>query len=69
MASWTYDSASGGIGKLATSTRHDPHFGDFVTTIDAYDQRGRVVSHTDTVPSSLGPLAGDYTTTRTYNEE
>ncbi|MEU8347316.1 polymorphic toxin-type HINT domain-containing protein [Spirillospora sp. NPDC048832] len=59
LASWTYDTAPFGKGKLATATRHTSD-GDYTSTVRHYDQLGRADKTTLTIPASQGALAGQY---------
>jgi RHS repeat-associated protein len=52
LASWTYDSASHGKGRPASSTSYTD-LGTFTTKVDAYDPRGQVTRSTQTYPASL----------------
>jgi RHS repeat-associated protein len=58
IASFTYDTAPGGIGKQTAQTTHNGGK-DYRETITGYDQRGRVTGRTWTFPGGLGGLLGD----------
>jgi RHS repeat-associated protein len=66
LASWSYDTAPGGKGMLASSTRKDAG-GDWTTAVTGYDARGRATGTTLTVPNSVTGLAGTYTVTTSYD--
>ncbi|MFG2013768.1 RHS repeat-associated core domain-containing protein [Actinomadura geliboluensis] len=59
LASWTYDTAPFGKGKLATATRHTAD-GNYTSTVRHYDQLGRADKTALTIPASQGALAGQY---------
>lgn len=62
LASWTYDTASGGKGRLRTETT-----GNWVRAVTGYDARGRANGTTLTVPTGIPGLSGSYTTSQTYD--
>ncbi|GAB2584657.1 RHS repeat-associated core domain-containing protein [Streptomyces capparidis] len=66
LASWTYDTVSGAVGQLASSTRH---VGDtrYVTRVDEYDSLYRATLGTVVVPQEEGALAGSYQTRTGYH--
>src|SRR5205814_8025678 len=66
LASWAYDTAPGGKGKPASSTRKDAG-GDWTTAVTGYDARGRATSTTLTVPTGVTGLAGTYPVTTGYD--
>ncbi|MDL4813143.1 RHS repeat-associated core domain-containing protein [Actinomadura opuntiae] len=66
LASYTYDTAAFGKGKLASTTRHTPD-GDYTSKVRHYDQLGRADATSLIVPASQGPLAGTYLFGTTYN--
>ncbi|TDC03206.1 RHS repeat domain-containing protein, partial [Actinomadura bangladeshensis] len=66
LSSWTYDTAIRGKGKLASATRHAAD-GDYTTGVYRYDPLGRPETSTLTIPSSQGPLAGNYGFSTSYN--
>ncbi|MFV2216743.1 RHS repeat-associated core domain-containing protein [Actinomadura sp. LOL_016] len=66
LASWAYDTAPFGKGKLASSTRHTPN-GNYTTAVRHYDQLGRADVIATTIPASQGPLAGTYINGTSYN--
>lgn len=67
LAAWSYDTATKGIGRLASTTSIDG--GNFVTTINGYDEHARVTGKTVQVPATAqtGNLAGSYTFTFGYD--
>lgn len=62
LASWTYDTLA--LGQVTSSTRFDGGKA-YTTGISGYDDAYRPTGSTLTVPD--GPLAGTYTTGRSYN--
>jgi RHS repeat-associated protein len=66
LAEWTYDTAPGGKGKLASETTRTAS-GNWVSTVVGYDKRGRPTGTSFTVPAGFPGLSGTYTTTQTYN--
>lgn len=68
LTSYTYDTAEGGKGKLATATRH--HNGaQYTSAIEQYDDLGRATRSEVTIPAAEGALAGSYSSTITYNRD
>nr|WP_198151319.1 polymorphic toxin-type HINT domain-containing protein [Kibdelosporangium sp. MJ126-NF4] len=65
LASWTYDTSPGGVGKPAYSTRHTPQ-GDYVAGIKSYDSDGNPAVQVIGIPQSETGFAGTYETTLTY---
>ncbi|MFG2821117.1 RHS repeat-associated core domain-containing protein [Kitasatospora sp. NPDC048365] len=71
LAEWTYDSATGGVGLLATSTRYST-VGSvtyaYTSTVKGYNSTGKSNGVTFTVPSVPGEekLAGDYALDYTF---
>lgn len=66
LAEWTYDTATGGKGLPASSTRYDNSVtpaAAYKTAVTGYDSAGRATGTTVTVPSVTGEekLAGTYT--------
>ncbi|TDV56088.1 RHS repeat-associated protein [Actinophytocola oryzae] len=71
QAEWTYDTVeAGGKGLLATSSRYVDGL-TYRSEVLAYDQRGRPVGTTVTIPASREEpaLAGTYTTYQSYKED
>jgi RHS repeat-associated protein len=67
-AEWTYDTATGGVGKPAKSIRHDGT-SQYVTEVTAYDKGGRATDTKITVPAAEGTLAGTYAFTTAYKQD
>ncbi|ALG07862.1 polymorphic toxin-type HINT domain-containing protein [Kibdelosporangium phytohabitans] len=65
LASWTYDTSPGGVGKPAYNTRHTPQ-GDYVSGIKNYDSDGNPAVQVIGIPQSETGFAGIYETTLTY---
>ncbi|WP_426403221.1 RHS repeat-associated core domain-containing protein [Streptomyces sp. R-07] len=70
LATWTYDTATGGKGLLATSSRFDSSItanAEYKTTIRGYDVTGQSTGTTVTVPRVTGEelLTGTYTVATT----
>ncbi|HEX8001272.1 MAG TPA: RHS repeat-associated core domain-containing protein [Mycobacteriales bacterium] len=75
LAAWTYDTATNGVGRLASATSYanpipgasgttwDP----YTYTVTGYDGRGRVTGKRWTIPASAGALAGTYQYSYTYD--
>lgn len=67
LAAWTYDTAPGGVGLPATSTRYvDGHA--YTTEVLGYDQAGRPTGTAVTIPEVETGLAGRYENRITYND-
>jgi RHS repeat-associated protein len=66
-ATWTYDTAPGGKGAVATSSRWIGT-AEYKTTVRGYSPRGLSTGTVSTLPSTEGPLAGDYTFIIGYND-
>ncbi|HVK26548.1 MAG TPA: RHS repeat-associated core domain-containing protein [Actinokineospora sp.] len=62
LASWVYDTALNGKGKLHSSTRHVSPGVDYTVKTTGYNGRGMPVDQIVTVPSAQTGLAGDYKT-------
>lgn len=62
LAEWTYDTATGGKGLPATSTRYDGAAA-YTSAVTGYDGSGRPTGNTVTIPTVAGEekLAGTYT--------
>ncbi|NGO79886.1 hypothetical protein G6045_30130 [Streptomyces sp. YC504] len=70
LAEWTYDTAPGGKGLLASSTRYDTSISPataYTSSVTGYDSGGKPTGTTVTVPSVAGEekLAGTYTVATT----
>ncbi|WP_144119155.1 RHS repeat-associated core domain-containing protein [Catellatospora sichuanensis] len=66
LASWTYDTATGGKGRLHRETTYSTA-GTWTSETTGYDQRGRALGVRATVPAGLAGLGGTYTSTQTYD--
>ncbi|MGH9210977.1 MAG: RHS repeat-associated core domain-containing protein [Acidimicrobiales bacterium] len=66
LASWTYDTAPGGVGQVDQSIRHTPT-GSWVTEALGYDARGRATGTTSTVPAGVPGLSGTYRVDQAYD--
>ncbi|MEU6090396.1 polymorphic toxin-type HINT domain-containing protein [Streptomyces sp. NPDC047085] len=69
LASWLWDGlgVSGGKGQITSTTSRDADGNTYTVKADAFDDRGRPLSTTVTLPATVGGLAGDYTTTFGYD--
>ena len=66
-SSWyRYDSAPGGIGQVSSSTANSDG-GWYTTTAAGYDNMGRPLGGSVTIPASEGALAGTYTQNIVYD--
>ncbi|MGW1881296.1 polymorphic toxin-type HINT domain-containing protein [Streptomyces sp. NPDC001970] len=70
LAEWTYDTATGGKGLFASSTRYDTSVtpaAAYRSAVTGYDSAGKATGMTVTVPSVTGEekLAGTYTVATT----
>jgi len=65
LLGWEYDKASNGKGRAYSSTRYVDGAA-YTSTVNAYDQAGRPLSTSVTIPKEEGKLADTYTTTATY---
>ncbi|WP_331738208.1 RHS repeat-associated core domain-containing protein [Embleya sp. NBC_00896] len=69
LAEWDYDTAPGGIGRLASSTRWVAG-GAYQTAITGYNPRGQSTGTTVTLPATEGPgMTGPFTWQYAYNPE
>jgi RHS repeat-associated protein len=59
LATWAYDTAPLGVGRLASSSRVDGG-SSYTTAVTGYDGRGRATGKSTTVPAAESPLAGTY---------
>jgi RHS repeat-associated protein len=66
LASWTYDTATGGKGQLHRETTHTAG-GDWVNEVLGYDTKGRPTGSRLTVPAGIPGLSGAYTVSQTYD--
>ena len=69
LASWTYDTVSGGKGMAATETSWQNSL-QYTTSITGYNTRYQVTSSKINIPGvfTTDPLAGDWKFTTSYNE-
>jgi RHS repeat-associated protein len=65
LASWNYDTAPLGVGKLAYSARHTPA-GDYMVGVSRYNSAGRPTDQMISIPDSETGLAGIHKTYFTY---
>lgn len=65
LASWTFDTVSGGKGLPATSTRWVGGVA-YTETVKLYDAAGRANVTAMTIPASEGSLAGTYNTSQAF---
>ncbi|MFD1078905.1 ricin-type beta-trefoil lectin domain protein [Longispora fulva] len=66
LAEWTYDTAPGGKGAVATATRYSGGKA-YTVSADNYDSRGRATASTYKIPTGEGQLTGDYTIQQAYD--
>lgn len=67
LASWTYDTATAGIGQPSASTRYDTAGNAYTRAVTGYNAWGQPLATTLTIPTSEPGLAGSYTTSFRYN--
>lgn len=65
-ASWQYDTAPGGKGKIHRETTHTAG-GDWVTETLGYDDRGRPTGTRSTVPAGIPGLSGTYQVSQVHD--
>ncbi|WP_146174076.1 RHS repeat-associated core domain-containing protein [Saccharothrix carnea] len=65
LASWEYDTLAGGVGLLASSTRHVDGR-DYKRAVHGYDLAGRPTGELVTIPSSEGVLGTTYELRQNY---
>ncbi|HZM81991.1 MAG TPA: RHS repeat-associated core domain-containing protein [Candidatus Limnocylindrales bacterium] len=66
LATWAYDTAPGGKGKIHKTTSYTPS-GAWVSEVLGYDIKGRPGATMLTVPAGIPGLSGSYTVTPTYD--
>lgn len=66
LASWAYDTAPGGKGKLHRQTTHTAA-GNWVAETVGYDIKGRPTGSSLQVPAGIPGLSGTYTVSQTYD--
>ncbi|WP_171074475.1 RHS repeat-associated core domain-containing protein [Nonomuraea basaltis] len=65
LASWTYDTAANGVGKLGHTTRHTPK-GAYNVGVSRYDSLGNVAKQTIQIPAGETGFATLYETQMSY---
>ncbi|SDI98029.1 RHS repeat-associated core domain-containing protein [Actinokineospora alba] len=65
LATWAYDTAANGVGKLHSSTRHTPA-GDYTVETSGYNSRGLPFDQIVRIPTGQEGLAGTYKTQLGY---
>ncbi len=68
VAAWTYDTATKGLGKVATATSYSGS-NAYTRTVTGYDTWGHITGTTLTIPTAEGVLGGPYTHTYTYRPD
>ncbi len=68
LSEWTYDTAIGGKGLLATATRFSGG-NAYTKRVEAYDGLGNAVSWDTIIPAAEKGIAGTYTTSASYNQD
>ncbi|GHH66571.1 MULTISPECIES: polymorphic toxin-type HINT domain-containing protein [Streptomyces] len=69
LAAWTWDGLNipNGKGQVTSTTSRDTAGNTYTTKAGSFDTRGRALSSTVTLPTGVSGLAGDYTTSLTYD--
>ncbi|OIJ62529.1 hypothetical protein WN71_039075 [Streptomyces mangrovisoli] len=67
LATWQWDGVSGGKGQITSSTSTDTAGNTYTVKTGAFDSRNRPLNTTVTIPAAVTGLAGDYTTSYTYD--
>ncbi|MET9847868.1 polymorphic toxin-type HINT domain-containing protein [Streptomyces ossamyceticus] len=69
LAAWVWDGLNtpNGKGRITSTTSRDTAGNTYTTKTGSFDARGRALSSTVTIPSGVGQLAGDYSTSYTYD--
>lgn len=69
LASWKWDElyVTGGKGQITSTTSRDTEGRTYTTRTGGFDDRGRPLSTTVTIPTEVTGLAGDYTTSYGYD--
>ncbi|MFG1948717.1 RHS repeat-associated core domain-containing protein [Nonomuraea sp. NPDC048826] len=65
LASWTYDTAENGAGKLARTTRHTSK-GDYSVKVSRYDSLGNVAEQAIEIPAGETGFAAEYKSEMSY---
>ncbi|MFE4513475.1 polymorphic toxin-type HINT domain-containing protein [Kitasatospora sp. NPDC056783] len=68
LAEWAYDTLPGSNGLATGSTRWE-NGKAFTTAVTGFDSAARPTGSSVTIPDSVGPLAGSYTTSQTYTPD
>lgn len=66
LASWTYDTATGGKGQLASSTRYVGATDQYISRVTGYDELYKPTGQQLVIPAGAGAVAGTYTFGMTY---
>ena len=69
LATWTYDTLPGGLGKPTSATTFDAANNAYVSAVAGYTARYQPTGNVITVPAAAGTLAGTYSTGITYNAD
>ncbi|WP_405639050.1 RHS repeat-associated core domain-containing protein [Streptomyces sp. NBC_00019] len=67
LASWYWDGVTGGKGQITSMTSRDTNGNLYTTKTGSFDDRGRALSTTVSIPAAVTGLAGDHTTRYTYD--
>ncbi|BAC67909.1 RHS repeat-associated core domain-containing protein [Streptomyces avermitilis] len=69
LAAWVWDdpAATGGKGQITSAVSRDASGNTYTTKTGKFDERGRPLNTTVTLPTTVNGLAGDYTTSVTYD--
>ncbi|MEU8868284.1 polymorphic toxin-type HINT domain-containing protein, partial [Streptomyces umbrinus] len=69
LAAWTWDGLNvpNGKGQITSATSRDATGNVYTTQTGSFDARGRALSSTVTLPAGVSGLAGNYTTSLTYD--
>ncbi|MFF1300999.1 MULTISPECIES: RHS repeat-associated core domain-containing protein [unclassified Streptomyces] len=67
VASWDWDGVTGGKGQITATASRDTSGRSFTTKTNSFDDRGRPLSTTVTIPAAVTGLAGDHTTKYSYD--
>ncbi|WP_272925145.1 MULTISPECIES: RHS repeat-associated core domain-containing protein [unclassified Streptomyces] len=74
LAAWVYDNYDGGaapptngMGRVISSTSRDTQGRSYTTSTIGFDERGRPLGTSVTIPTQVTGLAGTYKTTYTYD--
>ncbi|BBC29386.1 hypothetical protein SGFS_006800 [Streptomyces graminofaciens] len=69
LAAWTWDglNITNGKGKITSTSSRDTAGNTYTIKVGSFDARGRALSSTVTIPAGINGLAGNYTTSLTYD--